>query len=386
MRRVYLDYNATAPLLPEAFQAALPYYRHVWGNPSSIHRLGREARIGVEDAREQVAQLLAVSNPLDLVFTSSGTEAINLAMRGTAWGSRGRSRHLITTAVEHPAVLNTCESLEHHGFAVTHLEVDGQGRVDLDALATAIRADTMLLSVIHGNHEVGTLQPLADVIEIAHAHGVPIHVDAAQAVGRVEVDVEADDIDLLSFSGHKLGGPKGIGVLYVHDRVAAAMEAVLHGGHQERGRRGGTEDVPAIVALGKACAVLRPRLREEGKRLAALRDRLETAVIERIPEVHLLGRGAERLPNTSNISFRGVKGEALVFNLDLLGIAASTGASCTSRRGVPSQVLAAMGVSPEVSEGSIRFSLGWGNTEEDIERVIEVLPSIVERLRRLSPL
>jgi cysteine desulfurase len=385
MKRIYLDYNATAPLLPEALEAASPYYTELWGNPSSIHRQGREARIAIEDARQQVARLLGASDPLNIVFTSGGTEAVNLALRGYACGNRGRGNHLITTAIEHPAVLDTCRALQQQGFELSYVPVDGQGRVDPDALKRSMRAQSILVSLIHGNHEVGTLQPLADLVAGAHAHGVPVHVDAVQAVGRVEIDVEALEIDLLSLSGHKFGGPKGIGALYIRDRVGATMQAVLHGGHQERERRAGTEDTAGIVALGKACMLMRQRIADEGKRLATLRDRLETAVLAHIPGARLLGKAGERLPNTSTISFAGVKGEALVFNLDLLGVAASTGASCSSRRAAPSQVLAAMGVAREESEGSIRFSLGWGTVEADIERVNEVLPTTVERLRRLSP-
>jgi cysteine desulfurase len=385
MRRVYFDYNASAPLRPEVLAAARPYYTSMWGNPSSIHRLGREARSAVEDAREQVAQLLGATNPLGMVLTSGGTEAINLALRGYAYGNRARGNHLITTSIEHPAVLDTCRALQQQGFACTYLPVDGQGRVDPAALAREIRPETILVSVIHGHHEVGTLQPLAALIEVAHAHGVPVHVDAVQAAGRVEIDVQALDIDLLSLSSHKFGGPKGVGALYIAGNIEASMQAVVHGGHQERERRAGTEDVPGIVALGKACALMQPQLAEEGARLAALRDRFEDEVLARLPETQLLGAGGARLPNTSNITFTGVKGEALVFNLDLLGIAVSTGASCSSRQGVPSQVLEAMGVSRQESEGSVRFSLGWGTTAEDIDRVLEVLPSVVTRLRVLSP-
>jgi cysteine desulfurase len=386
MRRVYLDYNATAPLLPEALEAALPYYQVVWGNASSIHRQGREARMAVEEAREQVAQLVGAPNPLDIVFTGGGTEANNLAIRGYVFGNRVRGNHIITTGVEHPAVLDTCRALAHQGSELSYLPVDGQGRVDPDLLLRSIRPQTLLLSVIHGNHEVGTLQPLAELIEVAHAHGVAVHVDAVQAVGRVEVDVAALGIELLSLSGHKFGGPKGVGALYIGSRIGPTMQAILHGGHQERERRAGTEDIPNIVALGKACALMHQRLADEGKRLAVLRDHLETGVLSRIPGTHALAHGSERLPNTANVSFVGVKGEALVFNLDLLGVAASTGASCSSRQGVPSQVLEALGVSREESEGSVRFSMGWGTTEEDIEHVLEVLPSAVERLRMLSPL
>jgi len=385
MRRVYLDYNATAPLLPEALEAALPYYTSVWGNASSIHRQGREARMAVEDAREHVARLIGVPNPLQLVFTSGGTEAINLAIRGYAYGNRTRGQHIITTHVEHPAVLDTCRTLEQRGFGLTYLPVDGLGRVDPDALAQSIHPQTILLTLIHGNHEVGTLQPLTDLVNVAHAHGVPVHVDAVQAVGRVPVDVVASGIDLLSLAGHKFGGPKGVGALYIRDGLGTTMQAVLRGGHQERDRRAGTEDVPSIVALGRACALMSQRLADEGKRLTRLRDHLEAGVLRRIAAVHPLGKGGERLPNTANLSFTGVKGEALVFNIDLLGVAVSTGASCSSRQGVPSQVLDAMGVSREVSEGSVRFSLGWGTTDEDIERVLDLLPSTVERLRLLSP-
>jgi cysteine desulfurase len=384
--RIYLDYNATAPLRPEALEAARPYYTTLWGNASSIHRLGREARLAVEEAREQVAQLLGVMNPLDIVFTSNGTEAINLALRGYVWGHRAQGNHLVTTTVEHPAVLDTCHALQHAGLDVTYVPVDGQGYVDPDVLAKALRPDTLLVSVIHGNHEVGTLQPLADLLQATHAHGVPIHVDATQAVGRVALDVQALGIDLLSLSGHKFGGPKGVGALYVRPGLGAQMQAIVHGGHQERERRGGTEDVPSLVALGQACAVMRQSLANEGQRLASLRDRLEDGVRAHLPDVRVLGGERLRLPNTSNMSFPGVKGEALVFNLDLLGIAASTGASCTSRRGVPSQVLDAMGVSRAESEGSVRFSLGWATTEDDIDQVLKVLPAVVERLQALSPL
>jgi cysteine desulfurase len=386
MRRVYLDYNATAPLLPEALEAAVPYYTSVWGNASSIHRQGREARVAVEDAREQVAQLIGADNPLDIVFTSGGTEAVNLAIRGYAYGNRARGQHIITTRAEHPAALDTCRALEQRGFDLTYLPVDGLGRVDPDALTSSIRPQTILLSLTHGNHEVGTLQPLVALVEVAHAQGVLVHVDAVQAVGRVPIHVAALGIDLLSLSGHKFGGPKGVGALYIRRSIGATMQAVVHGGHQERERRAGTEDVPSIVALGKACALMGQRLADEGSRLEVLRDRLESEAFSRIPEVRSLGKSADRLPNTTNISFAGVKGEALVFNLDLLGIAVSTGASCSSRQGVPSQVLEAMGVPREVSEGSVRFSLGWGTTDDNIERVLDVLPSMVERLRKLSPL
>jgi cysteine desulfurase len=386
MRRVYLDYNATAPMLPEALEAAVPYYTSVWGNASSIHRQGREARVAVEDAREQVAQLIGAADPLDIVFTSGGTEAVNLAIRGYAHGNRARGQHIITTRAEHPAALDTCRVLERRGFDLTYLPVDGLGRVDPEALAGRIRPQTILLTLIHGNHEVGTLQPLAALVEVAHAQGVPVHVDAVQAVGRVEIDVAALGIDLLSLSGHKFGGPKGVGALYIRRDIGATMQAVIHGGHQERERRAGTEDVPSVVALGKACAFMGRRLADEGKRLSVLRDRLEIEAFSRIPDVRPLGKSDDRLPNTVNMSFAGVKGEALVFNLDLLGIAVSTGASCSSRQGVPSQVLEAMGVPREVSEGSVRFSLGWETTEEDIERVLDVLPATVERLRKLSPL
>jgi cysteine desulfurase len=386
VRRIYLDYNATAPLLPEALEAALPYYTSVWGNASSIHRQGREARKAVEDAREQVAHLIGAPNPLDIVFTSGGTEATNLAIRGYACGNRARGNHIVTTRVEHPAVLDTCRVLEQRGYEFTYVPVDNQGRVDPDVVVGSMRPQTILLTVIHGNHEVGTLQPLAEVVAVAHARGVPVHVDAVQAVGRVEIDVAALGIEFLSLSGHKFGGPKGVGALYIAGGISTAMQAIVHGGHQERERRAGTEDVPSIVALGKACALMRQCLADEGKRLTVLRDRLEAEVIARVAGARVLGKSAERLPNTANISFAGVKGEALVFNLDLLGVAVSTGASCSSRQGAPSQVLEAMGVSRDESEGSVRFSLGWGTTDADIEQVLDVLPPMVERLRMLSPL
>jgi cysteine desulfurase len=386
MQRIYLDYNATAPLLPEALEAATPYYTSVWGNASSIHRQGREARMAVEDARAQVAQLIGAPNPLDLVFTSGGTEAVNLGIRGYALGNRTHGHHIITTGAEHPAVLDTCRALEQDGFELTYLPVDGLGRVHPEALAHSIRSHTILFTMTYGNHEVGTLQPVEALVDVAHAHGVMVHVDAVQAVGRVPLDVMAAGIDLLSLTGHKFGGPKGVGVLYIREHLGATMQPVIGGGHQERQRRAGTEDVPGIVALGRACALISRGLADEKTRLAGLRDHLEAGVQSRISAVHQLGKGGERLPNTANLSFTGVKGEALVFNLDLLGIAVSTGASCSSRQGVPSQVLEVMGVAREVSEGSVRFSLGWSTTEADIERVLDVLPSTVERLRLLSPM
>jgi cysteine desulfurase len=386
MRRVYLDYNATAPMLPEALEAAMPYYTSVWGNASSIHRQGREARMAVEEARAQVARLIGAPNPLDLVFTSGGTEAVNLAIRGYAYGNRARGRHIVTTCVEHPAVLDTCRALEQDGFELTYLAVDGLGRVHPEALARSLGPHTILFTMTHGNHEVGTLQPLAALIDVAHAHGVVVHVDAVQAVGRVPIDVMASGIDLLSLAGHKFGGPKGIGALYLRQGLGTSMQAVIHGGHQERERRAGTEDVPSIVALGEACALISQRLANEGTRLTGLRDQLEAGALSRIDAIHQLGKDGERLPNTANLSFTGVKGEALVFNLDLLGIAVSTGASCSSRQGVPSQVLDAMGISRQVSEGSVRFSLGWATTDADIARVLDLLPSTVERLRLLSPM
>jgi cysteine desulfurase len=386
MPRVYLDYNATAPLLPEALEAAVPYYTSNWGNASSIHRQGREARVAVEEAREQVAQLIGAADARDLVFTSGGTEAVNLAIQGYAFGNRSRGRHIITTRAEHPAALDTCRALEQCGFDLTYLPVDGLGRLDPEVLASSIRPQTILLTLIHGNHEVGTLQPLTALVDVAHTRGVPVHVDAVQAVGRVLLDVAALGIDLLSLSGHKFGGPKGVGVLYIRAGLGATMQAIVPGGHQERQRRAGTEDVPSIVALGQACALMSQRLADECHRLEVLRDHLEQAACSRISEVQLLGKSADRLPNTANLSFTGVKGEALVFNLDLLGIAVSTGASCSSRQGVPSQVLEAMGVPPETSEGSVRFSLGWGTTDEQIERVLDLLPSTIQRLRLLSPL
>nr|MDQ3831806.1 cysteine desulfurase [Candidatus Tectomicrobia bacterium] len=286
MRRVYLDYNATAPLLPEALEAAVPYYTSVWGNASSIHRQGRAARMAVEDAREHVARLIGAANPLDIVFTSGGTEAVNLAIRGYAHGNRARGQHIIATRVEHPAVMDTCRALEQCGFELTYLPVDGLGRVDAEALASSIRRQTILLTVIHGHHEVGTLQTLAELVSVAHAHGVPVHVDAVQAVGRVPIQVAASGIDLLSLAGHHFGGPKGVGALYLREGSGTTMQAVLHGGHQERERRPGTEDVPSIVALGRACALMSQRLAGEGKRLAGLRDHLEAGVLSRISAVH----------------------------------------------------------------------------------------------------
>jgi cysteine desulfurase len=386
MERIYLDHNATTPLDPAVLEALLPYLREAYGNASSVHSQGRAAREAVERAREQVAQLLG-ADAREIVFTSGGTEADNLALRGVVEVARpkgGGAPHVITSAIEHPAVLNTGQYLERQNCRVTYLPVDRNARVDPEALRSVIDDATVLVSVMHANNEVGTLQPVAELARLAHERGIPVHTDAVQSVGRVAVAVDALGVDLLSISGHKIYGPKGIGALYI--RRGTRISPLMHGGHQERRRRGGTENVPGIVGLGKACELARVRFTEVAQHEARLRDRLERGILERVPQVLVNGHPTERLPNTLNIGFRFVEGESLLMNLDLEGISVSTGSACSSGDLAPSHVLMAMGLPVEDAHGTLRFSLGKGNTEAEIDRTIDAVARVVERVRAMSPM
>lgn len=380
MRRVYLDHNATTPVHPDVVAAMLPYFEETYGNPSSVHAFGRAARAGVDRAREQVARFLAV-RPEEIVFTSGGTEADNFALKGLAW-ARGRG-HIVTSRVEHHAVLRTCQALEAQGFGVTYLPVDGHGRVDPDDVRRALRPDTVAISIMHANSEVGTLQPVAAIGAVAREHGVPFHVDAVQTFGKVPIDVAAWGIDLLSFSGHKIYGPKGAGGLYV--RRGVKMVAVQHGGEHERRRRAGTENVPGIVGLGAAAEVRAREMTAEATRLSALRDRLWDAIHARVPDVRLNGHPTERLPGTANISVRHVESESLVLGLDLKGIAVSAGSACTSGSIEPSYVLVAMGVPVDWAMGAVRWSLGRRTTPEDIDDAVDAVEATVRALRSAVP-
>jgi cysteine desulfurase len=378
---VYLDHNATTPLRPEALEAMLPYLRDAYGNASSLHSFGIRARRAVERAREQVAQALG-AHPREIVFTGCGTESDNQAIKGVAFANRGKGDHVVTSVVEHKAVLETCRYLEAHGFRVTTLPVDAHGRVSPGDLAQAITGETVLASVMFANNEVGTIQPIAELARVCREHGILFHTDAVQAVGKLPVDVETLGVDLLSLSAHKFYGPKGVGVLYVRD--GTEIEPLLHGGHQERGRRAATENVAAIVGLGEALALRMKEMEAEAERLTRLREQLYEGIVERIDHVRLNGHPTERLPGTLSICFDYVEGEAIIMGLDLAGIAVSSGSACTSASLEPSHVLLAMGVHPALAQGSIRLGLGRENTAKDVAYVLETLPPIIERLRAMS--
>jgi cysteine desulfurase len=385
LKQIYLDYNATTPVLPEVLDAMLPYYREQFGNPSSVHWAGRQVSGAVETAREQVAQLLNCS-PAEVVFVSCGSEGDNFALKGTLDALKDKGNHIITTAVEHPAVLTTCEALEKRGYQVTYLPVDKDGMLDLQDLDAAIKPETILISVMWGNNETGNLFPIAEIGKIAKKHKVRFHTDAVQAVGKVPVDVQAAGVDLLVLSGHKIGAPKGIGAIYI--RRGTRLTPLLQGGHQERNRRAGTHNVAGIVGLGKACEIAAVNLQSNAAHMRRLRDKLEQGVLSCIPNIKLNGHpdSAMRLPNTLNVSFAFIEGESLLLNLDMYGIAASSGSACTSGSLEPSHVMGAMCVEVTLAHSSTRFSLGPETTEEEIDFVLEVLPKTVQRLRDMSPL
>jgi cysteine desulfurase len=377
--KIYLDHNATTPMRSEVLEAMLPYLRGRFGNANSIHEWGREAKRALEGARETVASALGAREKDSVVFVSSGTEADNLALKGAAWAARERGRHLVTSSVEHHAVLNTCRSLEEQGFAVTFLPVDEEGMIDVETLRRSLRAETTLISLMHANNETGVIFPIPEVGQLARERGVVFHTDAVQAFGRLAIDVEALGVDLLSLSGHKIYGPKGIGALYI--RPGTRMVPHLHGGQQERGRRPGTENVAAAVGLARAVELCGVSMDAEAGRLRILRDRLEGGILSRIDGTRRNGHPEQRLPNTSSISFRGADEESLILALDLEGVAVSAGAACTSGTLEPSHVLLAMGWRPESHGGAVRFSLGAGTTPEQIERLINLLPGLVKRIR-----
>jgi cysteine desulfurase len=383
MHRVYLDHNATTPVEPEVLDVMLPYFSGDYGNASSIHTFGQKARSAVETAREQVAALIG-ARPQEIVFTSGGTEADNHAIFGIA-ESATRPLHVITTAIEHEAVLNTCQSLEKRGVSVTYLPVDRDGRIDLTMLRETLRVhpETGLITAMHANNELGTVQRLEEIGGIAAEADVYFHTDAVQSAGKIPIDVAACKLDLLSLSGHKLYAPKGIGALYV--RGGTRLRQLLYGGHHQRGFRPGTENVAGIVGLGKAAQVARASLAEDAKRVAALRDTLERTLLQRVPDARVNGAGSPRTPNTTNITFPGIEGEALVIALDLKGLACSTGAACSSGAVEPSHVLTAIGLSADEARASLRFSLGRHTTVADIDFALQVVPAAVAQLRELSP-
>lgn len=381
MRTIYLDNNATTAVAPEVLEAMLPYLSELYGNPSSMHVFGGQVAEAVDTARERMAALLG-ADPDEIIFTSCGSESDNTAV-WSAIRTQPEKRHLITTRVEHPAVLNVMQYWERQGYRVTYLSVDGKGRLDLDEYAAALSEDTALASIMFANNEVGNIYPIQRMAEMAKERGVLFHTDAVQAVGKTPIDLAHLPADMLSLSGHKLHAPKGIGVLYV--RKGVRFRPFMRGGHQERGRRAGTENVPYIVGLGMAAQLAATHMQEERVSVALLRDKLESGLLERIPDCMVNGDVENRLPNTSNIAFKNVEGEAILLMLDRLGICASSGSACTSGSLEPSHVLRAMGVPFNFAHGSVRLSLSRYTTVEDVDFVIKHFPGVIETLRAISP-
>lgn len=384
MKKVYLDNNATTRMREEVLEAMLPYYKDIYGNASSVHEFGRSARRGIDDAREKVARLLGASSAEEVVFTSGGTESDNFAIKGAANALKSKGNHIITSTIEHHAVFNTCKFLEKEGYKVTYIKVDKNGVVDLDELKRSITDKTILITIMHANNEVGTIEPIEEIAALAKEKGVYFHTDAVQAVGKIPFEVKNLNIDLLSMSGHKIYGPKGIGALYI--RKGTKITPQMQGGHHEMGRRAGTENVAGIVGLGKAAELAKKEVLEEGIKLKDLRDYLYRGIASNIEDVRLNGHPEKRLANTLNVGFKFLEGESIILNLDMEGVAVATGSACTSGSLEPSHVLTAMGVDPAETQGSIRFSLGRDNTKEDMDYVIGVLPPIIKRLRDMSPL
>ncbi|EGW40370.1 cysteine desulfurase NifS [Desulfosporosinus sp. OT] len=384
MRRVYLDHSATTPVDVEVATLMMTYYTEKYGNPSSVHSFGREAKQALEEARKQVAELIGAT-PSEVTFTSGGTEADNLAIIGTAEALRKKGKHIITSSIEHHAVLETCEYLEKNGLDLTVIPVDEEGILSVEDVRKAIRPDTILISVMHANNEVGSIQPIAEIGKLAKEHGITFHVDAVQSLGKIPIDVNEMNVDLLTVSSHKIYGPKGVGALYV--RKGVRVVPLVHGGGQEKKRRSGTENTPGIIGFGKACQLAGQRMAEDAEHHTKLRDKLINGILQSIDHVKVNGpMGDKRLPNNVNVSIRFVEGESLLLSLDMLGISASSGSACTSGSLDPSHVLLAMGLVHEIAHGSLRFTLGRQNTEEEIDYVLEQLPKIVERLRMMSPL
>jgi cysteine desulfurase len=382
MRKIYLDYAATTPIRPEVWSAMEPYLKEIYGNPSSLHSFGRESRTAIESAREKVAKAIS-AKPEEIIFTSGGTESNNMVLKGVAFALQDKGKHIITTPIEHHAVLEPLHFLEKLGFEITYLPVDKYGLVDPDDLKKAIRKDTILISIMHANNEIGTIEPIKELTQIAKERNVYFHTDAVQTVGHIPVNVNDLGVDFLSISAHKFYGPKGIGALYI--RKGTKVYPLLHGGEQEGRRRAGTENLAGIVGMGKAIELAVSEIDIEMNRLIELRDFFISEVERRIPDAYLNGHREKRLPNNINFSFAYIEGEALLLNLDMEGIGVSTGSACSSSSLEPSHVLSAIGVPVELVHGSLRFTLGLWTTKEDLEYTLDVLEKIVEKLREVSP-
>ena len=382
VQRIYFDHNATTPIHPAVADTMAAALREEFGNPSSVHHFGQRAKAAIDNARSAVAALIG-ADPSEVVFTSGGTESDNLAIRGTAEAlERGGRRHLIASGIEHEAVLNTLKALARRGSDTTLLSVGDTGVASADDLRAALRDDTALVSMMHANNEIGTIQPIAELARVAHERGALFHTDAVQSAGKIPIDIKVLGVDLVSISAHKFYGPKGVGAIWI--RRGLRLLPISTGGKQERNRRAGTENVAGIVGMGAAAEVAREKMADEGVRLAALRDRLEEGILRAVPRTMVNGARTSRVPNTTNISFDRVEAESLLIGLDLEGIAVSTGSACSSGTLEPSHVLKAMGFPPHRTQNSIRFSLGSTNTEADVDRTIAVLPGIVEKLRNLT--
>lgn len=383
MKNIYLDHAATCPTDPEVLEAMQPYFTEHFGNPSSIYSISRTTRNAIETARAILAKAIGAA-PEEIVFTSGGSESDNFSVKGVAHALREKGRHIITSQIEHHAVLYTCKYLEKNGYTVTYLPVDHDGIIRIEELEKAIRPDTILITIMHANNEIGSIQPIREIGEIAKKHKIVFHTDAVQTFGHIPVDVNELNADLLSISGHKFYGPKGVGALYI--RKGTKITPLIHGGDQERRRRASTENVPGIVGLGKAVEIARDVMTGELQRQARLRDEFIQKILTTIPDSRLNGAPLQRLPNNINISFKGIEGESILLNLDMYGIAASTGSACSSSSLEPSHVLLAIGLDHELAHGSVRFSLGKHTTAEDLNSVAEILPGIIRKLRAMSPL
>ena len=383
-RKIYMDYSATTPVKQEVVDEMMPYFTQYFGNASSFHAFGREAKTALDKARGEVANLINAKTN-EIYFTAGGTESDNWAIEGVAFAHKNKGNHIITSKIEHHGVLHVCEYLEkHHGFEVTYLDVDAEGRVKLEDLEAAIKDTTILITIMYANNEIGTIQPIKEIGEIAKKHNIIFHTDAVQAAGNIEIDVKELNVDLMSMSSHKKYGPKGIGALYI--KTGTKLHSFVHGGSQERRRRAGTENLPAIIGYGKAAQLAKDGMEEHINKLTSLRKKLIDGILERIPYTRVNGSLTDRLPGNVNFSFEFIEGEGILLMLDMLGIAASSGSACTSGSLDPSHVLMAMGLPHEIAHGSLRLSIGDFTTEEDIDYIIDNLPKIIERLRSMSPL
>ena len=383
MKRIYLDHAATTSTDVEVVEAMKPFFTQKYGNPNSIHSFGQEAREAVEEAREKIARLIG-ANPSEIVFTAGGTEADNYAIKGIAWANQKKGNHIITSQIEHHAVLHSCQFLEKHGFKVTYLKVDKYGLIDPEDVKKAITDQTILVTIMHANNEIGTIEPIKEIGKIVKEAGIYFHTDSVQTTGHIPIEVNDLGVDILSISGHKLYGPKGVGALYL--RKGTKIVNLIDGGAQEKNRRAGTENVTGMVGLGKAVELAEKRLAGgEVDKVVKLRDKLITGIMDQIENVRLNGHPTKRLPGNVNICFEFIEGESMLLNLDMKGVAASSGSACTSGSLEPSHVLLAIGLPPEIAHGSLRLTLGKDNTEEDIDYVLDILPKIIEKLRALSP-